>query len=65
MKPKHNITVNLVGNDGNAFVILGKVTYALKKADVPKEEIDTFRKEATSGDYNHLLTTCMKWVNVK
>ena len=29
-----------------------------------KQEIDDFSKEATSGNYNHLLQTCMKWVNV-
>lgn len=28
------------------------------------QEIDQFRKEATSGDYDHLLQTCMRWVDV-
>ena len=26
-----------------------------------KSEQDQFFKEATKGDYDHLLTTCMKW----
>jgi len=26
--------------------------------------VDDFRIEAMSGDYNHLLQTCMKWVEV-
>ena len=59
-----DITVELIGNDGNAFVILGAVSNALRRNKVPKEEIDTFLSEATSGDYDNLLQTCMKWVDV-
>ncbi len=62
MKYPH-INVRLVGEDGNAFAILGRVNHALRMAKVPKEERDAFIKEATSGDYNHLLATCMDWVN--
>ena len=62
---KHpNIKVKLTGSDGNAFAILGKVIRALRTANLPKEEIDAFTAEATSGDYDHLLQTCMKWVNI-
>ena len=60
-----NIKVQLTGKDGNAFFILGTVQQALKKAKVPQEEIDAFHKQATSGDYDNLLVTCMEWVNVK
>jgi len=59
------ITVQLSGEDGNAFFVLGKVSKALKSNDVSKEDCDAFMGEATSGDYNHLLQTCMKWVNVE
>ena len=59
-----NITVELVGNDGNAFAILGTVKRSLKKANVPQEEIDKFMTEATSGNYDYLLATCMRWVDV-
>ena len=58
------IEVDLVGTDGNAFALIGKVRQALKENGVSKQEIDDFSKEATSGNYNHLLQTCMKWVNV-
>ncbi len=58
------IEVDLVGTDGNAFALIGKVRQALKANGVSKQEIDDFSKEATSGNYNHLLQTCMKWVNV-
>lgn len=59
-----DIVVQLSGEDGNAFVIIGKVRRALKRADVPKDEIDSFSEEAISGDYDHVLRTCMKWVTV-
>lgn len=59
-----DVTVELVGETGNAFNILGKVSKAMRRADVPKAEIDEFMAEATSGDYDHLLQTCMKWVDV-
>lgn len=62
---KHpEITVKLIGTNGNAFSILAKVVRELKKANLPKSEIDSFTEEATSGDYNQLLRTAMQWVNV-
>lgn len=65
MEPKYgNIDVQLSGEDGNAFFILGKVQKALRGKGIPKEEIDLFLEEAMEGDYDHLLQTCMKWVNV-
>lgn len=60
MKP----TVRLSGTDGNAFAILGKVRWALILAGM-KKEADEFYKEAASGDYDHLLQTAMKYVEVK
>ena len=58
------VRVKLVGEDGNAFAILGAVSKALRQANVPKSEIDAFFSEATAGDYNHLLATVMKTVEV-
>lgn len=65
-EPKYpKIVVKLVGGDGNAFAILGKVSKALRAAGVPQAERDEFMAEATSGDYDHLLQICMKWVEVR
>lgn len=64
-KPKYpNITARLVGQNGNAFVLLGIVSNALRKGKVPQSEVEAFQKEAMSGDYDNLLVTCMKWVTV-
>lgn len=60
-----SIKVKLVGQDGNAFAIMGAVKSALKKHGVSKEEIDEYLSDSMSGDYNHLLQVAMKWVVVK
>jgi hypothetical protein len=59
-----DISVQLSGNDGNAFAVLGNVQRELKLGGVSKEEIDKFLEEAMSGDYDNLLRTCMEWVEV-
>lgn len=64
--PKYpHIRVQLTGHDGNAFAIMGRVTAALKRAGVHKEERDRYVTESTSGDYDHLLQTAMRWVDVR
>ena len=59
-----HVDVQLSGEDGNAFVIIGRVRRALRRADVSQAEIDEFTEEAKSGDYDHVLQTCMRWVDV-
>lgn len=59
-----DVHVQLTGKDGNAFAILGNVKRAMAEAKVPKAEVGAFIAEATSGDYDHLLQTCVKWVDV-
>lgn len=63
-KPKYNIKVRLTGKNGNAFNLMGIVTAALKKANVPKVETDKFLEEAMSGNYQNLLRVCGKWVHM-
>jgi hypothetical protein len=59
------VHVKLVGEDGNAFAILGRVRQAMKRAGVPQDLIEKYTKEATSGDYDHLLQVTMRWVDVR
>ena len=49
--------VKLIGNDGNAFAILGACKKAANKAGWTNEEWRTVSDEMMSGDYNHLLAT--------
>lgn len=59
-----DVKVDLVGSDGNAFAVLGTVTRAMRRAGVPKDERDAFVSEATAGDYDHLLQTVLRYVEV-
>jgi hypothetical protein len=64
--PKYpDITVELVGQNGNAFNILGICLRAMRRSGLSKEECDKFQAEATSGNYDHLLATCIEWFNVE
>ena len=57
--------VKLVGQDGNAFNILGICRRAAVNDGWSSEEITTFMDEAMSGDYDHLLRTAMKYFDVQ
>ena len=64
MTPKYpDVHVQLTGEDGNAFFIMGRVARALRRAGVSTEEISAYYKEATAKDYNHVLQTTMRWVS--
>ena len=56
--------LKLVNTDGNAFAVLGKARRALLLAG-RGDEWPTFEAEATSGNYDHLLVTVMRWFEVK
>ena len=57
--------VKLVGQDANAFSILGLASKALQKAGASPQAIEAYKREATSGDYNHLLAITMKYCQVE
>lgn len=59
-----SVTVQLLGEDGNAMAMIGAVRRGLRRAGVPNAELDAFSQEAMSGDYDHVIQTCMKWVDV-
>lgn len=66
MDPKYNITVKLVGKDGNIFNLMGIVQKALRQNDVPKDEIDLFLQEIESShSFYHALQVIMEWVHVE
>jgi hypothetical protein len=66
MLPKYpDIVVQLIGENGNAFGILGAVTKAMRKAGIDGKERSQFMFEATAGDYDNLLTVVQQWVTVE
>lgn len=59
--PKYpNINVPLVGEDGNAMSILGRVKQIMRRNGL-SDKWDEFYTEATSGDYDNLVITVMTW----
>lgn len=59
MKQKYN----LVGIDGNAYSVIGYVIQAMKRERFSKSEIDDYRADARSGDYNHLLSVSAEMID--
>jgi len=51
------INLDLVGVNGNAFMIMGVFRRQAQKEGWSKDEIDAVLKEAKSGNYDHLLAT--------
>ena len=58
------VHVRITGEDGNAMNVIGKVVGALRKGGATEKQREAFCAQAMSGDYNHLLVTCCKWVGV-
>lgn len=66
MPPKyHHIELELSGHDGNAFMIIGRATKAMRRNHVSTDEIAKFTEEVMSGDYDNVLRTCMRWFTCK
>lgn len=51
----------LVGQDGNAYNLMGYTAVALREEGLGHLENKMY-KEATSGDYNHLIVVCNEYV---
>ena len=56
MKPK-KVKLDLVGLDGNAYAVLGAFKRAAITQGFESDWVENVLKEATSGDYEHLLST--------
>ena len=60
-----HVTVKLVGTNGNAFMLIGKVAGTLRR-QVGDEAADTFAERAMyQNSYNDVLTLIMETVNVE
>ncbi len=57
--------LQLSGQDGNVFFILGRARKIARRAEWSEEKIAKFTKEAQSGDYDHALQTCIKYFDVE
>jgi hypothetical protein len=57
------VTMPMIGQDGNAYSILGRFQRAARRAGWMADEITAVLNEAQSGDYDHLLQTMMAHTN--
>lgn len=58
-----DIEVQLTGTDGNVFALMGRVSHALKRGEVPHDQIDEMRAEVFSSDsYEAALNVLSSWV---
>ena len=55
------VELDLVGEDGNAFAILGRASSALKRAGLHTQYWKEYHGKATEGDYNHLLRVTLDY----
>ena len=53
---------SLVGVNGNAYAVMGYTADAMRKAGFSKEDIDKMYSEAKNGDYTHLISVCMDYI---
>ena len=53
---------SLVGIDGNAYNIMGYVSYALKREGF-KKEIKKYCEEAMKSDYDNLIQVSMQYLD--
>lgn len=53
--------LKIVGEDGNAFNLIGLAVRAGKRAGWTKDQIDGFRQQAMGGDYDQLLATIARY----
>jgi hypothetical protein len=57
METQKKVRMELVGLDGNAFSIIGAFGANARRQGWTQQEINAVVKEATAGDYDHLLVT--------
>lgn len=63
-EPKPKPKVKIVGEDGNAFAIMGRIIKALRKAGADEEYINKYKQDAMSEDYDHLLVVSMEYADI-
>ncbi len=53
----------LVGIDGNAFSVMGYVSQCMKKEGMSRQDIENYRKDAMSSDYNNLILVSQEMID--
>jgi hypothetical protein len=62
-RPTQPVDCPLVGEDGNAFFIMGRLDKALRVAGASPEYRKAVQSDMTSGDYDHLLGVALREID--
>mgnify|MGYP001603400111 FL=1 len=66
MEPKYqDVDVLLTGQDGNVFLIIGRVSKALKRAGYAEAAKEFGAAAMNAPSYDAVLQLCMRIVNVQ
>lgn len=60
-RPEFLSDLPLVGFDGNAFAVIGRVSQGLRRAGAPDEYVRAVVADMMSGDYDHLLAVAVRY----
>lgn len=60
--PGAGLVLDIGGEDGNAYMIMGKTAAVLRHLNASEDAIEDYFTEATSGDYDHLLEVTAQWI---
>lgn len=58
-------SVQLTGEDGNVFSIIGRVSKALKRAGLKDKAAEFTSKAFKAGSYDEVLQLCFDYVDVQ
>lgn len=59
------VSVRAEDTSRNGFLLVGKVSKAMRLADIPVETVTQFQEDATAAFYDAMLRVCAKWVGVQ
>lgn len=54
---------DLVGQDGNAFALMGYTARALKNEGL-RDKVEEMQSRAMAGDYYHLIAVCDEYIEM-
>ena len=59
-----DVVVKLTGANGNALNVVGMTRRALDRHGVSDDVVESYVRQALSGNYDKVLSTTLEWVTV-
>lgn len=61
---RKEIKVKLVGEDGNVFSIIGRISKVLRRKGLPKEAKEFSSRSLEAGSYHEVLSIAQDYVDI-